>query len=697
MQWVVIPLAAILMAGSNGVLAQYHRHRERLATIEQGMDPDAYKKRDEERMQPAVRASRSHRRPSEVRRYAMKVAAASASPLPDFDGTTTIQPLNHDGVLSNRKVSRPLRLPRRKSIQTYLDRDVPKTLGGNCFCTGRIAAIGVLLQLVIFCSGSGLFAAVSHYETELLFFEGRYEECEALARAEVDRGVWNELWPELLIRCLLNRGQYEEAHAVFEQGLRRYADRIAYRLLGDTVCRFVNRPQQADEQLAAILELVRRSPWRYGSSRDQVTLGRYFQRQGEDGRQILELIYDRVRKQNPTYAEVYIASAELALAKHDHALAIEQLTHAAELQPSNPDIFQMQALAWREEDGKKAAEALQHALELNPHHVPSLLLEVDQLIDAEQYELAAEILEQVMVVNVREPKAWAYYAVLAHLQGHFSGEQALRKAALSSWNTNHEVDYLIGLKLSQKYRFREGVAYQRKALSHRADYLPAKFQLAYDLLRLGNEQEGWQLADEVQQQDNYHVVAYNLVTLKEQLDRFRTLTSAHFELRMEARESRIYGRQALELLEQAYEQLCPKYDVELPGPTYVEVFPRQQDFAIRTFGLPGGSGYLGVCFGQLITANSPASQATSPTNWQSVLWHEFCHVVTLQKTQNRMPRWLSEGISVYEERQRDPSWGQSMSPTYREMIVGGQLTPVSQLSGAVFTATHTAAPAIRLL
>ena len=91
---------------------------------------------------------------------------------------------------------------------------------------------------------------------------------------------------------------------------------------------------------------------------------------------------------------------------------------------------------------------------------------------------------------------------------------------------------------------------------------------------------------------------------------------------------------------------------------------------------------MGVCFGRVITANSPASQGERPSNWKSVLWHEFCHVVTLEKTKNRMPRWLSEGISVYEERQRDPSWGESMTPRYREMLLADDLTPVSQLSGS---------------
>ena len=114
----------------------------------------------------------------------------------------------------------------------------------------------------------------------------------------------------------------------------------------------------------------------------------------------------------------------------------------------------------------------------------------------------------------------------------------------------------------------------------------------------------------------------------------------------------------------------------------MEIFPQQSDFAIRTFGLPGGAGFLGVCFGKLITANSPASQGESPANWESVLWHEFCHVITLQKTNNRMPRWLSEGISVYEELEADSSWGQRLNPSYKKMLQGEDFVPLSRLSGA---------------
>ena len=534
-------------------------------------------------------------------------------------------------------------------------------------------------------------------DAEQLFFRGEYEACLELSRQEVQRGVWNERWPQWLVRCLLTLGRYDEARQAYEAALERFGNRIGLRLLGHEVYRCVDRPDLADRELEQISSLVRGSPWRYSSAQDQVILGRFFALQGEDSRKILELVYDRVRERSPAEPAVYVAIAELALDKQDATLAVENLETAAKLASDDPQIAYLLALAARDSDPDRATEALSRALKLNPRHVPSLLLQVDQLIDAERYTEAAGVLEQVLQVNLYEPKAWAYHAVIAHLQGHFQGEQLLRNAALATWSTNYEVDHLIGRKLSQKYRFAEGAGYQRRSLDLRSDYLPAQFQLAQDLLRLGQDDEGWQLATDVQARDGYNVVAYNLMTLKDQLDRFRTLTTDGLELRMETREASIYGPQVLQLLREARQVLCEKYEVELDEIVAVEIFPRQQDFAIRTFGLPGGAGYLGVCFGRLITANSPAAQGAKPSNWQAVLWHEFCHVVTLQKTHNRMPRWLSEGISVYEERQRNPAWGQHMTPGYRQMILDGSVDSGESVERSISAAVIAATSAICLL
>src|SRR5262249_39032620 len=158
-------------------------------------------------------------------------------------------------------------------------------------------------------------------------------------------------------------------------------------------------------------------------------------------------------------------------------------------------------------------KALAAALKINPRHADSLLLLADHQIDSERYSEAAETIKQVLEVNPREPRAFAHRAVLAHLRNDPAGEADARKAALQRWPKNPEVDHLSGRKLSQKYRFSEGSSYQVQALGFDPNYPPAKVQLCQDLLRLGEETEGWKLADEIFARDGYNVVAYNLVTL----------------------------------------------------------------------------------------------------------------------------------------------------------------------------------------
>ncbi|MEQ8785041.1 MAG: tetratricopeptide repeat protein [Pirellulaceae bacterium] len=522
-------------------------------------------------------------------------------------------------------------------------------------------------------------------ETIALYNAGDYDKCIESCAAAIEDGDFSETWRVLKIEAELAVGKYEDAETTLVAALERFSTSIRLRWIGRDVYRYRGQPEKAKQAVAEIEELVARESWRYRDVANVVTLGRFFLDRGADAKQVLTQVYGKIKKDYPQLPEAFLASGQLALDKHDFGMAAEAYQQAAKLDPQNPDVHFGLARAYAASDSEKAQAALEAALERNPRHIPSLLLVVDEHVDAERYDEAGKVLDQILEINSQHPLAWAYRAVLAHLAADDEREQQCRAKALADWAENPEVDYTIGRKLSQKYRFAEGAAYQRKSLAFDADYLPAKAQLCQDLLRLGEELEGWKLADEVFDADNYDVVAHNLTTLRDRLTKFHTLEAHGFAVRMEQREAKIYGDRVLELLRLAKQHLCQRYEVELQEPIYVEIFPRQQDFAIRTFGLPGGAGFLGVCFGRVITMNSPASQGDSPSNWEAVLWHEFCHVVTLTKTNNKMPRWLSEGISVYEEGQRNPAWGQSMNPRYREMILDGELTPVSQLSGAFLT------------
>ncbi len=543
--------------------------------------------------------------------------------------------------------------------------------------------LGLLVRGVgVSCFIASLAGAADVGDAEALFRKGEYEACAGLAEEGLKGGFDGERWRLLHIRAEMARGEYESAMESAEEALDRYGWSIPARMLAFDVFRRNGRADEAVSALGEIERLVRSMPARFAGPEQRVALGRYFLLHGADAKQVLERFYDVATQGAPDLVEAHLAKAELALEKGDDALAADTLRQAPESARVDPSYHYLMAQAYSDGDRAASEKSLEQALAINPNHVPSRLLRADHRIDAERYDEAAEEVERALGVDSREPRAWAFRAILAHLEGDEAGEADARGRALATWSSNPEVDHVIGCELSQKYRFAEGAAAQRRALAIDPASLPAKLELCQDLLRLGEEEEGWRLADEVHARDAYNVVAFNLVQLRDHLAGFRTLTAEGLIVRMDPREADLYGQRVLELLSQARETLCERYGATLTDEVVVEIFPRKKDFAVRTFGLPGGDGLLGVCFGQVITANSPASQGESPANWEAVLWHEMCHSVTLAKTHNKMPRWLSEGISVYEEGTQDASWSMAVLPPFRERLMSDELTPLSRLSSA---------------
>jgi tetratricopeptide (TPR) repeat protein len=514
------------------------------------------------------------------------------------------------------------------------------------------------------------------------FIAGRYTKCAALCEEAIADREYEEEWRSLLVRSLFALGKYEQAGTTLSNALDRYSWSVPLRMLGHEVFRYsdVNAANESLEEVANLLNA--RSDMRFRDVATVVAIGKAALLLGADPRRVLDTIYEPVRKANPEYRDVYLAMGELAMDKHDFDLAAKQFTAGLKKFPDDPDLLFGMARAFQSGDRREMLKNASGALEANTNHVGAMLLVADHLVDGEEYEEADNLLARALRVNPWHPEAWAYRAVLAHLRSDAAGEKAARDKALRYWKTNPRVDFVIGQNLSQKYRFAEGAAYQRRALEFDRSYVASKVQLAEDLLRLGDETEGWRLADEAHRQDEYDVTSFNLITLKDKLARFSTLTNADFIVRMGTNEAPIYGEQVLALLSRARSNLVEKYGARLSRPTIVEIFPEQKDFGVRTFGIPDNPGFLGVCFGAVVTANSPASQTANPANWEAVLWHEFTHVITLQMTRNKMPRWLSEGISVFEELQANPSWGQRMTARYREMIMGDDFTPISELSSA---------------
>ncbi len=511
---------------------------------------------------------------------------------------------------------------------------------------------------------------------------GRYLDALAAAEVGVKGDEGQEQWHLVRLTGLMTIGNYPQAGAALSNALAAVPRSIRLRWLGRDVLRFNGQSEAANQAVKEIVDLVSARSWAYREAADLVTFGRAALALGADPKQVLDRVFAAAKRADPASRDVFLASGELALEKGDFALAARTFQEGLKLLPEDADLHWGLARAYAPSDTEAMLAAVQHALKHNSNHLGSLLLLTDQRVDEENFAEAEKLLERIRAINPWHPEAWAYAAVVAHLREQPARERAAREMALRFWTNNPHVDFRIGEKLSRNYRFAEGAAAQRRALAFDPAFVPAGAQLGQDLLRLGQDEEGWRLVAEVQQRDGYDVTANNLMKLRDVMDRFTAVTNEHFVVRMSAKEAPLYGDRVLALLERARERITRRYGVTLERPVLVEIFPEQKDFAVRTFGLPGYHGYLGVCFGHVITANSPAARPGSNFNWESMLWHEFVHVVTLQMTRNKMPRWLSEGISVFEERQANAAWGEQMKPRYREMILEGEMHPVGELSAA---------------
>ncbi|MCP4787282.1 MAG: tetratricopeptide repeat protein [Fuerstiella sp.] len=511
---------------------------------------------------------------------------------------------------------------------------------------------------------------------------GDYVQCLDAATEQIEGRRYGEEWPILKATAETELGRYLQAAATIDAGIVRYSWSIRLRMLAYDTALLLGDRQKSERMLDEINQLATGAPWRYTDADDLVSLGRAAIRLGADPKDVLEGFFDRATRNYKTRPDGFIAAAQLAMDKGDAALAAEIMQPAAKQFPDNPDVLFLLAESISSASAQEASALFQQILNINPNYAKALQKLAEGQIDAEDYVDAERTLAKIHAINPWHPRAHALQAVIHHLQNRPVEEARSRSRGLAFSDASPVVDHVIGEKLSRKYRFAEGAAYQQVAMAIDPLFVPAKTQLCQDLLRLGQDEAGWRMAEAAQKQDTYSTSLFNLMQLKDSLDDFQTLTNERFIIRMNRHEAIVYGGRVEALLNRAFEALSERYGYTPSEPVVVEIFDRPDDFAVRTFGIPDVAGFLGVCFGKLITANSPASQRNSPSNWESVLWHEFCHVITLQMTNNRIPRWLSEGISVYEERRTDVRWGQSMTPGFRERVKAGNVTPVSQLSSA---------------
>jgi tetratricopeptide (TPR) repeat protein len=202
--------------------------------------------------------------------------------------------------------------------------------------------------------------------------------------------------------------------------------------------------------------------------------------------------------------------------------------------------------------------------------------------------------------------------------------------------------------------------------------------LGLNLMRLGQDEEAKRQLEYCYNAGERYPAVGNPLRLLDSYKNFKYINSGNIVLKLHKGEAELLQPYIEAEAKRAIATLAEKYKMRLARPVQVEVYPDHEDFAVRILGMPG-MGALGVTFVNVVAMDSPNSRKPGEFHWASTLWHELSHVYTLSATGQRMPRWFTEGMAVYEETAVSPEWGDRMAPPVILAIRDKKLLPVSEL------------------
>ena len=238
--------------------------------------------------------------------------------------------------------------------------------------------------------------------------------------------------------------------------------------------------------------------------------------------------------------------------------------------------------------------------------------------------------------------------------------------------------------LELHYRFTDAASYDRKAVAADPRLWSAHAALGIALMRLGEADEPAKELEIAYNNGYRNPATVNSLRLLDSFRTFHTTREAATVIKLDKRENELLAPYVQAELHTILETYSKKYAMTLSGPVQVEMYPNHEDFAVRTMGMPG-LGALGVTFGQVVAMDSPSGRKPGDFNWGATLWHEMSHVFVITATNQRVPRWFTEGLAVHEEGHHQSEWADRVTPDVLAAMRDKKLLPILKLDrGFVF-------------
>lgn len=310
-------------------------------------------------------------------------------------------------------------------------------------------------------------------------------------------------------------------------------------------------------------------------------------------------------------------------------------------------------------------------------------LEKDLFDDARRYLNEAKALaedNEFLPLELHALEAALAFMTHKPYQEHIDAALALNPAYGDAWA-------IPGYFAMITRRYRECGEFYQKAVEIEPTHWEAHLELGQNYLRLNQVNAAREHIDTSYAGDAFNPKTINLLRL---LDTFvQDMEAVSFPnppqgpfpkltLRLDKDETAVLADYARELAEASIDLYTERYRFTPQAPIVVEIYPNHEDFVVRSIGMPG-VGILGVTFGYLFSMDSPTAQHDPSYHWGTTLWHEMAHVFTLEASNHLVPRWFSEGISVFEEWRTGPIPGRKIPLQVYKYMAEGKFLPIAQL------------------
>jgi hypothetical protein len=380
-----------------------------------------------------------------------------------------------------------------------------------------------------------------------------------------------------------------------------------------------------------------------------------------------------------SYWPARLAAAHFAYERSDRAMAGGELEAVLTANPRSPEaLILLGRVSLDQYDFARAQAAATAIRAIDPKAREADVLDARNLLLQRQPLKARPFVDRLLARQPGDLEALGLLAAI-HAVRLEEDELAATLGKVEALDPDNATAYFdVGEQLSNLRQYPRAEEMLRVAVERAPWWTRPRNTLGLLLTQSGDEAGAIAELTEARKHDNFNAQTSNYLALLTELADYDQLPTEHFLIQFDQELDPISAELFAEYLDEMKEDVARIYRWSPQEKTRIQIFPTHDRFSVRVAGDPF-VGTVGACTGPVIAMVTPRDhrETLGAYDWAQVIRHEFTHTITLGRTSNRIPHWMTEGLAVREEQAPiRQEWLDLLAAAYNEQM----LFPVGELT-----------------